>query len=270
MKLFLLLLLILLFLLLKLYTKDFFLVNSKKKIYTLWMGENKMSKNRLDALNSLKEKSGCNVVLITPKNINNYILKNHPLHKSFKYLSSIHKADYFRCYLMHHYGGGYSDLKKCSGDWSRHFERLYNNNNIYAIGLKGKTNFGIAFPQEYNKDQNQKLRDNHENFIGVSYFIYKKNTHLTNEWYNNLNKRLDYYYPLLKKYPANFPRESSNGKVCPNWEKKAKKIKNNKTSYPISWNRILGQIIYPLQLKYIKHIKGGLPKPDNSNYLNGD
>ena len=205
--------------------------------------------------------------MINSKNINKFILKDHPLHKSYKYLSAIHKADYLRCYLMHHYGGGYSDLKKCTGDWSKHFDRLYRSNNLYAIGLNVKNNFGIAFPEEYNQKQRQNLIKNHDKFIGVGYFIYKKNTPLTNDWYNNLNKRLDYYYPLLKKYPAKYPRESSNGKICPNWEKKAKKIKNNKTNYPISWNRILGQINYPLQLKYIENIKGGLPKPDKSKKI---
>ena len=245
--------------------------NIKNKIiYVLWLGNNKFSKNRQEALDSLRKKSNCNVEFIKKEDIKKYILDDYPLHPAFKYLSTIHQADYFRCYLMHHYGGGYSDLKKCQGDWSSLFNKLYNNKNIWAIGLKGRPHFGIAYPEEYTRKERQILKNNHDNLIGVGYFIYKKNTPLTTEWYEKLHERLDLYYEKLKENPASYPRESSNGKICPSWEAKSKSVSNNSTKYPLSWNRILGQINYPLQLKYINHIEGGIPAPNNHNYLLGD
>ena len=38
-------------------------------------------------------------------------------------------------------------------------------------------------------------------------------------------------------------------------ELKKRPCPTKRTQYPISWNRILGQIVYPLQVKYINHIK---------------
>ena len=127
-----------------------------------------------------------------------------------------------------------------------------------AVGLEVH-NFGLAYPEEYDKYQREKLKKNHKNLIGISYFIYKPYTPLTQEWYYNLNKRIDYYYEDLKKHPAKYPRESKNGSPIPSWEGPTQK-----TKYPIKWNRILGQINYPLQLKYLKHIEYGIPKPNRS------
>tara|TARA_Y100000591_G_scaffold120_1_gene119 strand:+ start:1250 stop:2068 length:819 start_codon:yes stop_codon:yes gene_type:complete len=233
--------------------------NIKNRIlFILWMG-GELTDNRKKSIESIKKNTNCNIVLITKDNLNEYILKDYPLHKGFKYLSSIHQADYLRCYLMHHYGGGYSDLKKAKSSWEPSYKKLENDKNIWAVGLRGPNNFGLAYPEEYDKYQREKLKKNHKNLIGVSYFIYKPNTPLTQEWYNNLNKRMDYYYEDLKKHPAKYPRESKNGSPIPSWEGPTQK-----TKYPISWNRILGQINYPLQLKYLNHIDYGIPKPDRS------
>ena len=241
--------------------------NIKNRIlFILWMG-GELSENRKESIESIKKNTKCNVVFITKENLNNYILNDYPLHKGFKYLSAIHQADYLRCYLMHHYGGGYSDLKKATSSWEPSYKKIENNKNIWAVGLRGPKNFGIAYPQEYNKYEREELKKNHKNLIGVGYFIYKPNTPLTQEWYNNLNKRMDYYYEDLKKYPATFPRQAYG--ISPSkYINNPKDLKIKHTKYPISWNRILGQINYPLQLKYLKHIEYGVPKPDLSkSYL---
>lgn len=244
--------------------------NIKNRIlFILWMGGN-LTENRKKSIETIKKKTKCNVVLINKENINKYILKDYPLHKGFKYLSSIHKADYLRCYLMHHYGGGYSDLKKAKSSWGSSYEKLENNKNIWAVGLRGPNNFGIAYPIEYNNSQREELKKNHKNLIGVCYFIYKPRTKITQEWYDNLNKRMDYYYEDLKKHPAIFSREAYDRSPSKYFkdeqDPELRKIgcPKKRTKYPISWNRILGQIIYPLQLKYLKHIDYGVPTPDLS------
>jgi hypothetical protein len=81
-------------------------------IYCFWTGDNEMSQNRLDGLHNLQTVSECEVILVTPQNLNQYILPDAPLHPGYKYLSETHKADYLRTYFMHFYGGGYSDIKK--------------------------------------------------------------------------------------------------------------------------------------------------------------
>lgn len=231
---------------------------NKKIIFTIWFG-NSYTVNRDLQLKNIKEKSKCKVINI---NENNLHLLKYPIHKSFKYLSSIHKSDYLRCYLMYYYGGGYSDLKKTSGSWIPAFNKLKNNEYLWVVGhdvdninppsnLKNKS---IDY-NECSKELEKKLYENKNNFIGVGFFIFKKNTKLINDWYKELNKRLDNFYEELKQHPAKFDRESKNGTPKPWWE--GGNFNNN---YPISWTRILGQILYPLQLDYLDRITKGIPK----------
>ena len=69
-------------------------------IYCFWTGTNLMSDKRKICLQQLRETSKCNVILVIPETLNNYILDEHPLHPSFNYLSETHKADYLRTYFM--------------------------------------------------------------------------------------------------------------------------------------------------------------------------
>ena len=106
-----------------------------------------MSKNKLKVFNTLK-KTNLNIILITPSDINNYILKNHKLHKGYKYLSLTHKADYLRCYFMRFYGGGYSDIKKTNKSWIPSIKLLNDvpfntRKNIYGIGYKEVGKHGV-------------------------------------------------------------------------------------------------------------------------------
>ena len=236
--------------------------NIKNRIIViLWTG-GEISHNRIRCIKSIKKNTKCNVILIDKNNINDYILKDYPLHKGYKYLSSIHKADYLRCYLMHHYGGGYSDIKEIKHSWISAFKEIENNKNIWANGVSFKYgHFGLAIPEEYDEEKRRHINKYKNNLIGIQSFIYKPRTKLTYDWYNNLNKRMDYYYEELKKNPAKYPRESASGTPTPVWEGG-----NLNTKYPITWNRILGQINYPLQLKYINNIKQTVPIINRHNY----
>jgi hypothetical protein len=72
---------------------------------------------------------------------------------------------------------------------------------------------------------------------------------------------MDVYYKKLKQNPAKFPRESKSGTPEPFWEGGSLK-----TNYPIIWNEILGSINFPLQVKYLSHIKTSLTKPNYTKY----
>jgi hypothetical protein len=149
-----------------------------------------LNQNRKNSLEKIKKNTKCNIIFINKDNLKNYILKEHPLHKGFKYLSSIHQADYMRCYLMHHYGGGYSDIKPLKDSWEKGFEILNKNPDIWAVGpetLWGHVKINL------NGFLSQKEIDNYEKkknkFISISFFIYKPNTPITTEWYKNLLKK---------------------------------------------------------------------------------
>lgn len=113
-----------------------------KIIYCFWTGNNSFSENRKRALNSMS-KSNCKIQLITPNNLNNFIKTNHPLHKSFEYLTLTHKSDYLRCYFMHHYGGGYCDIKEITSSWESSFDDM-NDDLIYINGYQEIGPHGVA------------------------------------------------------------------------------------------------------------------------------
>jgi hypothetical protein len=174
----------------------------------------------------------------------------YPFHPAFKYLSSIHKSDYMRCYVMHHYGGGYTDIKPSNGSWKDSFVYIKSQSHLLALGAK--TN---EYASTGNQHIDNQMNKNINNMITVAFFIYKPYSEMTTKWYYELHKKLDYDHEELKKHPARFDRESSDGVPVPSWE--GGNIEN--TEYPIGWNHILGRINYPLQLQYLDRIKSHLP-----------
>lgn len=225
----------------------------KYVIFTFWFG-NSYTINRDKQYKSLRKDSKCNVININENNI--HLLK-YPLHKSFKYLSSIHKGDYLRCYCMYYYGGGYSDIKATSGSWVECFDELIDEPRLYMIG-----HINDCLPNEHSAGETYEnrllleLKAIEKTLPGVGFFIFKRDTNLVKEWFLELNNRLDIHYEKLKENPAKFDRESKSGSPVPRWEKGYKQ----ETEYPIYWCYILCHIVLPIYLKYFKHIKLGIPR----------
>ena len=127
---------------------------------------------------------------MTPSNLNKYILPDYPLHEAYPYLSETHKADYLRCYFMHHYGGGYTDIKPTTKSWIPSFDKL-NNSDKYAIGyqeIKG----GVC-------SNNPIVVQKYDELIGNGAYIFKPYTPITYEWREKTDKILDDKLHLLKK-----------------------------------------------------------------------
>lgn len=210
-------------------------------VYCFWTGENILTPNRIKSLKYIKQNVGVEVKLITNDNLKNYILKETPLHSAYPYLSNVHKADYLRTYFMHHYGGGYADIKRHDNNWLEAFIQLETNPNFWIIGYPETCEndiaalhggFGIALKKHYAY------------LIGNGSYICKPYTPFTYSWINNLHKKLDEKELLLRKNPGG--------------------VWGNEIGYPLMWSEILGQIFHPLcyyfnehvtysqQLKYIK------------------
>jgi hypothetical protein len=223
--------------------------NNKPKLYCFWTGNNPLTENRKINLETLNN-TGFDVKLITPNNLNNYILSKHPLHKGYQYLSLTHKSDYLRCYFMNFYGGGYSDIKRINDSWLEQFEELKNSDK-WGNGYQEKSPLDIAYGS--NEEINEQMKENYDKLIGNGCYILKKNTPLTNEWYNQMMKLMDEKYEMLKKYPAI-------------------KIRQNDASYednylyPFKWNELLGMIFHPLVYKYNDKILRNLPYVNLDNY----
>jgi hypothetical protein len=217
-----------------------------RKIYCVWVGENTaMNENRINGLESIRKNSGVEVVLVNNDNLNSFVKEGHPIHEGFKYLSDVHKSDYLRCYLMHHYGGGYSDIKPCSWDWNIYFDRLEKGYD-YGVGApedEGPLSTPLIIRKEYG--------DHWDKMISADLFIFKPYTVFTSYWYTQMMQRMDENLVPLKKNPATTSREAADTIV---------------TKYPIRWAGILCEIFHPLCVNFTDRISKTMPLPIRENY----
>lgn len=215
-----------------------------QKVFCFWTSDNPMSSNRKQCLQNLRDNIGFEIIFVTKDNLYDFILKEEPLPNAYKYLSAVHKTDYLRCYFMHHYGGGYSDIKKTTGSWKSSWNTLINNDNVWISGYKEVGPGGVA-----HKDYTHLW----ESLIGNCCYICKPKTPFTYEWYEALKNKIKQFSSSLEKFPAAKPRD------------KKEDYKSN-SCYPIEWNEILGRIFHPLIYKYKDHVDMSLPKLIFKNY----
>lgn len=223
------------------------------RIFIFWTGTNELTPNRISAIDNTKIVTKVPVILITTNNLDEWILKDHPIHRAYQYLSLVHKADYLRCYFMYHHGGGYSDIKCQTGSWFDSFLKLNSDSNLMAIGYK-EVEGGVAVID--NKQLYKIMSDNYFNLIGNGAYICKPRTSFTKKWYDNLHKKLDEKYELLKENPASHHRDHAGL-----W------LGDKRSKYPLQWTEILGQIFHPLVYEYSSEILKNLPAPIFTNYL---
>ena len=219
----------------------------QRNLYSFWVGHNNlvMNENRINGLDSIKSNSNVNFILINNENLPDYILEGHPLHQGFNYLSDVHKADYLRTYFMHHYGGGYTDIKPCSWDWNTYFDQLENSDA-----------FGIGAPEDEGElsvtlRQRAWLGKHWDKLVSNDLYIFKPNTEFTTKWYNKLLEIMDIKFNNLQKFPAKNSREAADTIV---------------TRYPIEWGEILLEIFHPLCYEYTDRLIKTMPLPITKNY----
>ncbi len=231
-----------------------------KIIYIFWVGGHPMSENRQKSVISIKNNTGCNIRLITDNNVKNYILEDYPLHEAYSYLHPVHKSDYLRCYFMHHYGGGYSDIKPTEHNWEIYFDELKNNENLWVIGYKevSKESWTCTYMLSQEPKVVKNVEDNWDKLIGNGAFICKSHTSFTTDWYNELNRRMDKYNEVFKKFPRLHKDKSIQITNIETGEK---------ISYIIPWTELLGDILHPLCIKYNTHFNQNLKPPQFINYL---
>ena len=225
------------------------LMNEKinRTIYIFWTGDNEITPNRLKGIESLQKNCGVKVQLITPNNLNDYIVKDDPLPEAYNYLSLVHKADYLRTYFMYHYGGGYADIKRYQHSWKEAFEQL-ENSDAYVLGYKEVGWWGVANQTVKERLLKFELWVYWRHLLGNGAYICRPYTKFTTEWYAETKRRVIEKTDILKENPATDP------------------FGTNK-NYPIEWSYILGGVFHPLCLKYHKRlIANDIIKPIISNY----
>ena len=241
--------------------KDFKTINFPSNkvpyvIFAIWFGKiNKIRQKCIDSIKNL----GVDFVLITEDNLKNYIKDGFPLHPAFYYLSGIDRSDYLRAYLMHHYGGGYTDVKPYDSDkdWTSSFEKINNNENIWILGHSEAETKDIACHTFHKLDnENWTCRDvkkNAENLINNAHYICRPYTKLTYEWINRLHLN------LTKKINKLIDNPPPSHRCCFNHE----------GGYPLRWAESCGEILHPLEHIYNEHVFYGIPTYNNKGvYMN--
>jgi hypothetical protein len=209
-----------------------------------------MTEQRKKSLQSIKDVIGVKVEEITDANIDTYVKTSSPFHDAYQYLSNTHKCDYARMYFMHHYGGGYTDIKPTTQSWKPSFDKLRADPNMWGIGYQEGDAGGVA-PAIGDAELTKRMKENYTDLIGNGAYIFKPGSRLTTAWERQVNSELDKHLEELKKHPATHDRDGEHGRV---------------TKYPIAWSGILGSIFHPLVYKYSKHIGKTLPPPQFTNY----
>ena len=110
-----------------------------RKVWVFWFGK-EMHGARKVAYHSLLSNIGVEVELVTVKDLHRFNVSTHPFHKAIRFplgngLSAIHVGDYLRAYFMHHYGGGYHDVKRhdAGGSWAPFFDVIEKDPNIWVL-----------------------------------------------------------------------------------------------------------------------------------------
>ena len=218
-----------------------------RTIYICWTGDNIMGPNRKRCYDSLKKKCDVKVTLVTIDNLTDFIVPGHPIHPAYKYLSFVHRTDYLRCYLMYHYGGGYSDIKDSTGNWNIHFDRLENSDKEICGYPELRGQAAQSAYKLQKKMGNTQPAD--QVLIGCCNFICKPKGQITSLWYEKLNRILDSKLEQLKLHPADNTMIFRGG----GWPTFGK-------NYPIKWNEIMGNIFHEVCYLHNDRLLRTLPK----------
>ena len=202
-----------------------------RRVFALWTGSNDLSPNREAALNELRAQDSVDVVLVSPDNISQWWLEENPPHPAYEHLSLVHRSDYLRSYLMHHYGGAYCDLKRGYGPVAACIDRL---NSSAPHWLLGYPELGSQHTAAVPGELGRALRRHHGVLVGNGAFVARPGTQLTAEWLTEVELRLDALAPELARHPGN--------------------VVGDNPGYPVPWGDLLGAVLQPLSLKHSRHL----------------
>ena len=223
-------------------------------IFCAWTGMNPMSAQRVQALLSIQLQTGCPVLLLTAANIPHWQHPEHPFHPAFPYLSATHQADYLRVYLMHHYGGGYTDIKHTHTAWAPFFARMRASPAQHDV--LGYTEIGPHGVAPLPPPVGDLLRQHYDKLIGLCAFICRRYSPFTQAWMERTHAVLNAKFDALREHPARHPQDR-HGALFED---------GSHSPYPLAWTELLGNVFHPLVLQLADRVLHDDIAPAFTNY----
>lgn len=220
-------------------------------VWALWFGA-PMKGARLHGFATLQSSVGVPVRLVQERDLPDINKSYSPIHPAVMSgtMSAVQRGDYLRAYIMHHYGGGYSDVKPTESNWTASFQE-FKDPNLWVYGVQeqggvacGRDSFGLMGIHASCGD----IVNLHASFVSNGAYIMRAGTPLTDTWLRAANQILDKKFEALKRHPAPFQR------CCLGLSDEASRL------YPLRWAELHGELFHPLQYKFLTHIKSGLPR----------
>eukprot|EP00123_Amoebidium_parasiticum_P016865 comp23616_c0_seq1/m.40179 comp23616_c0_seq1/g.40179 ORF comp23616_c0_seq1/g.40179 comp23616_c0_seq1/m.40179 type:complete len:350 (-) comp23616_c0_seq1:611-1660(-) len=221
-----------------------------RHVWVAWFGP-PMQGPRLEGFHELRKNLGVNMTVLTEDNLASFNIKEDPMHPAVfeNDLSKNHLVDYLRVYFMHHYGGGYHDIKPNNGSWARSFNIFEQDPNVWMYGIHEFGPYGVACDPGYAASMNTTCDLVKASWKGLACngaYIMRPKTAMTAAWLRIVNERLSSKYEQLKKHPAPTPR------CCTTW------LGQDAKGYPFQWAEMHGGAFHPVQSRYLGHIRHGL------------
>lgn len=208
------------------------------RIWCAWTGDNPLSDNRKRGLESIHQKNpDADIVLVTPENLEGYLVPEAPLHPIYPFLSLVHRSDYLRGYLVHHHGGAWADLKVQQGSLSGAIVELNADPGLWVVGAP-IPGLPRAIPGESILERD--CRHNYRLLVHGAAFAARGGTPLTTQWQAEVRRRADRYLEEARRHPGGV------------WGLRPNVAD---TQYPIPWNALQAFVFEPVCLKYHDHVK---------------
>lgn len=211
-----------------------------------------MSSDRRNALTTITENCGVAHAHITRENLLGWVDPLFPIHPAFPYLSAVHQCDYLRCYTLHVYGGGYTDIKPTVVNW-RPFYSLLLESPAYGIGYQEVGPHGVA---RVGGDLEELMKGDYKKLIGLCSMIFRPNTRFTRKWFQSVNTLLDDNYEILRVSPAKHPLDRRGARFAD----------GEISKYPLAWTGVGGDIFHPLVYEFHQNILQGEFSPRFTGY----
>jgi hypothetical protein len=205
-------------------------------VFSFWLGDiATMSGERLRSLLAIQFNINAPFQFIPEANLEPWILTENPLHPAYPFLSKVHQNDYLRMYFLHHYGGGYTDIKPPSRGWRDAFKKFEQS----GMDIAGYSELRPTSVAQLPGQLGQQLRENYSKVLGVCCLIARPLTSFSIEWKRRVHAYLDENLEDLKRFPARDPADFHK-KILAN---------GNRSNYPLAWTGVGGDILHPLMLE---------------------